>query len=292
MSDTDVLRSTISDMLGRNAGEAILAPGALVALRLLFHHRGASTILLSDREYYAAGHFPDLEVHVAPFEDMGEAVRRFSPDAVVASLVSWRGQVGDVEGLCRSLRETASGRSPASDERNRSGPPDPSGRPLVCVDWCHAGAAGFPSAEGLSADVLFGDASKWLIPAATPDRVAFLLGGAELTPTLRSCFGGLYRSGGGRTAREARWISDATLEEVAKRVRGAASDRSRLDARHARNMELARTVAEDNGQSAPDAAILWFPGASASDLDLGALPSPELAWETEAGVRVLCQAAP
>lgn len=277
MSDGEILRATISDILGRDARSAILAPGALVALRLLFHHEGVTSVLLSDREYYAAGHFPDLEVHVAPFEDLGPAVERFSPGAVVASLVSWRGEVGEVESLCGSLREDSpEGRRP----------------PLICLDWCHAGAAGFPPADGLDADLVFGDVSKWLIPAETPDRVAFLLAREELEPALRSCFGGLYRSGGGHTAREARWIDDARLKEVAERIRRATTDRARLGERHEKNMELARTVARANGHPDPEAAILWFPDTSAGDLDLGALPSPELAWETDAGVRVLCQAAP
>jgi len=273
VSDADVIRATVSGMLGRDAERAILAPGALVALRLLFHHEGVSSVLLSDREYYAAAHFPDLEVHIAPFEDLAPAAERFSPGAVVASLVSWRGEVGDVEGLCRSLGEV-----------------DVS--PLVCLDWCHAGAVGFPEAEGLDADLLFGDVSKWLIPARAPDRMAFLLGGEDLDAPLRSCFGGLYRSGGGRTAREARWIDDARLGEVAERVRDVAIDRDRLRARHEKNMALARTMAHANGQPEPDAAILWFPDASAEALDLTALPSPGLAWETDAGVRVLCQAEP
>lgn len=302
--DADVLRATISELLGRDAHRAILAPGALVALRLLFHHEGVSSVLLSDREYYAAAHFPDLEVHVAPFDDLGSAVERFSPGAVVASLVSWRGEVGAVDALCGSLRALTPGDGErdlrtgggAVGARDSGAPPggSPGGRerPLVCLDWCHAGAVGFPPADGLDADLVFGDVSKWLVPALTPDRVAFLLAREDTEPALRSCFGGLYRSGGGRTAREARWIDDARLKEVADRVRGAASDRNRLHARHQGNMELARIVARANGHPEPEAAILWFPDTSPEELDLSALPSPDLAWETDAGVRVLCQAAP
>ena len=284
MSDAGAIRSTLSDLLGRSAEEAILAPGALVALRLLFHHQGVYEVLLSDREYYAAGHFPDLEVHVAPFDELTSAAERLSPDAVVASRVSWRGRVGDVASLCEDLRTAFRGGSRAG----RTARP----RPLICVDWCHAGAVGFPSAADIRADVLFGDVSKWLIPAGTPDRLAFLLGSDELSHPLRSCFEGLYGSGGGRTAREARWIDGRILEEVARSVRGAGSDRTVLRARHEANMKLARTVAEANDHPAPESALLWFPGVAPSELDLDALPSPDLAWDTGAGVRVLCQAEP
>lgn len=292
MTDADVVRTTLSDLLGREADEAILAPGALVALRLFFHHQNIHRVLLSDREYYAAGHFPGLEVHVAPFDELVDAAQRFEPDAVIASLVSWRGQVGDVEALGRALRKRfAGGPGPRRARPDRSGGPDDL-RPLLFVDWCHAGAAGFPSAAGLPADVVFGDASKWLIPATTSDRIAFLLGSDDLVGPLRSCFEGLHESGGGRTAREARWIDGRTLEEAAQRVRGAAADRGVLEARHSQNMELARAIAEANDRPPPATALLWFPDAGPADLDLSPLPSSDLAWETEAGVRVLCQASP
>lgn len=294
MSHAEVIRATLSDILGRRSSEAVLAPGALVALRLFFHHQGVRTVLLSDREYYAPELFPDLEVHRAPFGELAAAAERLSPDAVVASLVSWRGEVGDVEALGRNLRKRAGtgagdpARGTPAEGRSTSG----SEGPLFCVDWCHAGAVGFPSAAGLRAHVLFGDASKWLIPARTPDRLAFLLGSEDLSGPLRSCFEGLHESGGELAAREARWIDGRTLEEVARRVEGAAADRSVLRARHLENMELARSVAEANDHPPPVSALLWFPSASRSELDLDLLPSPELAWETGAGVRVLCQASP
>ncbi|MFW6199107.1 MAG: hypothetical protein ACOC8K_00915 [Gemmatimonadota bacterium] len=282
MSDADVIRSTLSDLLERSAEEAILAPGALIALRLFFHQQEVYKVLLSDREYYAAGHFPDLEVHVAPFGELTSAAERLSPDAVVASLVSWRGRVGDVASLCDDLRKRFRGGFRAGRTAR--------GRPLICVDWCHAGAAGFPSAVGVRSDVLFGDVSKWLIPARAPDRLAFLLGTEDLSPSLRSCFEGLHASGGGRAAREARWVDGRTLEEVARSVEGTAADRKLLRSRHEANMKLARTIAEANDHPAPASALLWFPGVGSSELELGALPSPELAWDTGAGVRVLCQA--
>ena len=284
MSEADVIRSTLSDLLGRNAKEAILAPGALVALRLFFHHQGVCTVLLSDREYYAPGHFPDLQVHVAPFGELASAAERLSPDAVVASVVSWRGRVGDVASLSDELRKRFRA-GPRSGRTRRE-------RPLICVDWCHAGAAGFPSAVGVRFDVLFGDVTKWLIPPRAPDRLAFLLGSEDLSPSLRSCFEGLHAAGGGRAAREARWIDGRTLEEVARSVDGAASDRKLLRARHEANMRLARVVAEANDHAAPASALLWFPGVRPSDLDLGALPSHEQAWDTGAGVRVICQVEP
>lgn len=111
MTDAEVVRATLSDLLERRADQAILAPGALVALRLFFHHQNVHRVLLSDREYYAAGHFPGLEVHVAPFDELVDAAQRFEPDAVLASLVSWRGQTGDVEALGRDLRERFPGGS-------------------------------------------------------------------------------------------------------------------------------------------------------------------------------------
>lgn len=275
MTDSAVLRRAVSDVLGEDAEAAILAPGALVGLRLFLRHRGTSVLLLSDREYYGPEHFPGCDVHVAPFDELASAAEAHEPDVVLASLVSWRGEVGDVEALCRDVR----GRS--ND-----------GGPLVCVDWCHAGALGFPPAADLDADLIIGDVTKWLTPAATPDRLAFLLGREALAAPMRACFGGLHSSGGDQAAREARWVDPQALAAMADSVKRVAADRSRFATWYADNMTLARVVGAANGVEPARSAILWFPGRQKAELRLDALPSTELAWDTGSGVRVLCQASP
>lgn len=275
MSGPAILHRAISTLLGYETRGVILAPGVLVALRLFLHHKGARVILLSDREYYGPEHFPGLDVHVAPFAELAPASKRLHPDAVLASVVSWTGQVADPERLVRDLAVRHQGH-----------------RPMVCLDWCQAGAAGFPPARGLDADLILGDATKWLVPAGIRDRLAFAVGREEGVEPLLECFAGLYLSGGYEGRREARWIDPLTLAEVASAITELEADRDRLSGRHAQNMRLARAIAQRNGLDEPESALLWFPGREPGELDLDDLPSQDLVWRIDAGVRVTCQVAP
>lgn len=269
------MRKVVGSILGRPASEAVLAPGGLVALRLFLQRRGARRVLLSDREYYGPEHFPGLTVNVAPMADLTAAAALHRPDIVLASLVSWRGDLTDIEALGSAL---GLGEQPAA--------------PLLCVDWCHAGAAGFPSAEGLRADLVLGDATKWLTPASEPDRLAFLLPLSDRVTDLADAFSGLYLSGAPDHPRSARWVDPAVLDEMRAAVPDAGLDPDRRASWYERNLELARRVARANGAPPPDTAIVWLPDRSRSNCDLGELPSEGLAWETCGGVRILCQAGP
>lgn len=275
MTEAKDMRKIVGSILGRSADDSVLAPGALVALRLFLQERDARSVLLSDREYYGPEHFPGLTVTVAPMADLATAAERTRPDLVLASLVSWRGDLADIQALASDL-----GLGERSDA------------PLLCVDWCHAGAAGFPSAEGLAADLVIGDATKWLTPASEPDRVAFLFALSDRVGDLAEAFSGLYLSGAPDHPRSARWVDPGVLDEMRHAVPEAALDLDRRTAWHDRNLELARRVARANGAAPPDTAIVWLPERSREDCDLSELPSEGLAWETCGGVRILCQAGP
>jgi hypothetical protein len=57
------LRATISDLLEvHHSDRIILAPGILVALRVLFSHLHIERIALTSEEYYGEEHFPEATV--------------------------------------------------------------------------------------------------------------------------------------------------------------------------------------------------------------------------------------
>ena len=152
------LRRNISDLLGvRHSDRIVLAPGILVALRVLFSHLQIKRILLTSEEYYDESHFPGESVQIACCDAIPELLQKRSFDALVASPASWRGArqpVAELFGWSRKVLESKA--------------------PLLVADYAHAGSIGFPPAGSLGADVVCGDLEKWILPPDWNSRVAFL----------------------------------------------------------------------------------------------------------------------
>jgi hypothetical protein len=142
------LRATISDLLEvQHSDRIILAPGILVALRVLFSHLHIERIALTSEEYYGAEHFPGATVRAASCDALFDPRLTGDSEAVLASPASWRGARQPVAELFDSIRK-------------RLG----EGAPLLVADYAHAGSVGFPSVDRLGADVICGDLEKWILP--------------------------------------------------------------------------------------------------------------------------------
>jgi hypothetical protein len=260
------------------AEDLVLAPGVLAALRLLLADRGVRRLVLSDQEYYAAPHFPGMEVTVAPVADIVRRCRRARADAVVLSTISYRGMRVPFEAIVAELRDSLGARAP-----------------LVIADVTQNGAAGFPRIDTLGADVCCGDASKWITPIASPDRLAYLwLGSGELRAAARRLYGGFFQATTDPGADcAARWIQPEHLFELDRFVTDQRITPRRLATRHAADLELARALATVAGAPEPETAILWIPDARLARRRLSARVRREhLAWDFPGeGTRVLCQTA-
>ena len=257
-------------------GAVLLAPGTSVALRLLFSALGVRRITLSASEYYGPPAFPDLRVRVVPAERVAPDALRGRPDAVVMSVVSWRGERMPMEETFARIRSTL-GRA----------------APLLVADYSHAGAAGFPRVGECGADVVAGDAGKWITPVDWDDRVGFVwLRTPALRLTAREAFASLYlATTRPRGALEGRWVDPDAAARIAAWARGVRGLRRRLLERHVTDHALAAAVAQRCGLPHPDSALVWVPSGPATRRIPAWARWNGLLWRMPDGaVRVTCRA--
>ena len=271
------VRRLVAEVYGATPADAlILAPGSTVALRLLFQPLHVRRVLLSDAEYFGPAAFPAAAVSAVPVEQLATAAVRLRPDAVVLSVVSWHGERLPLERVFASIRDALGAEAP-----------------LLVADFAHAGAAGFPRIAATGADVVIGDAGKWVTPADWPDRVAFLwLRTAALRRVAQRAFAPLYlgtsRPAG---ALEGRWVDPDAAARIAEWARGQRGVRSALLARHAADLALAARLAARCGLPAPATPLVCVPAGSAARRIPRWARERGLTWRMPDGsTRVTCRA--
>lgn len=227
----------------------ILAPGMLTSLRILLPALGVHRIALTDQEYYDSSHFPGLKVRTITAGQLNEMVRqvtRLRMDAVIASVVTWKGDLLPVAELFRQIRSTLKKRSP-----------------LLIADYLHAGAAGFPPARSFEADIVCGDVAKWVTPPFWESRLAFLwLPSERLLQAVRKVFQPYFLAVDTQhRSFSARWVSPTDVINVNQWLTQYKVSRSILLRRHAENLQLRSTLEAILGRAlnSPSTATLWLP---------------------------------
>jgi hypothetical protein len=271
------LRTKISDLLEVDRSDRIiLAPGILVALRILFAHLRTERILLTSGEYYDADHFPEASVEVSRCEAISDLVLQREYAAVVASPATWRGTRQPVAEQFASIRK-ALGRE----------------APLLVADYAHAGSIGFPSIDALGADVVCGDLEKWILPPDWNSRVAFLWFRTEglfrrATAAFRPFF---LATQAPNVSMSARWVDPADVRAVSRRLADLGVTGARLRERHRADIEFARGLAERlHASRMPETSILWFEEDELDAKMVEDLEKMGLVWRLPGrGTRVLCR---
>ncbi len=271
------LRATISDLLEvHHSDRIILAPGILVALRALFSHLRIERLALTSEEYYSAEHFPAATVRTASCDALFDPRLTGDSEAVLASPASWRGARQPVAELFDSIRKT-SGR----------------GAPLLVADYAHAGSIGFPSVDGLGADVICGDLEKWILPPDWNTRVAFLWFRTQplflqAVEVFRSFF---LATNSSDVSLLARWVEPADVLAVSRGLVSLGVTPDQLRERHRADMRLARELASRvEPARIPETSILWFEEGELDGETLEELEKLGLVWRLPGrGTRILCR---
>jgi hypothetical protein len=272
------LRSTISDLLEvPHSDRIILAPGILVALRVLFSHLHIERIALTSEEYYGVEHFPGATVRTASCDALFDPLLTVDFEAVLASPASWRGTRQPVEELFTSIRKQLGRRAP-----------------LLVADYAHAGSVGFPSVDRLGADVVIcGDLEKWILPPEWNTRVAFLWFRTErlflrAVEAFRPFF---LATKGADASMSARWVDPSDVQSVSKGLASLGVTPDRLRERHRADMRMARELASRvEPARVPQTSILWFEENELDGETVEELEKFGLVWRVPGrGTRVLCR---
>ncbi len=270
------VRALLADVYGATpAAAVVLAPGALAALRLVLGALGAKRVVVTDAEYFDTAAFPAARVDaVEPARLVARVVKR-PPDAVLASVVTWKGDRLPLESAFAEIR-TALGAD----------------APLLVADFAHAGAAGFPKVRSTHADVVLGDVTKWITPPQMPDRLAWLwFGPAPLRRLAERLFAAFYlalpRPG---TALQARWVMPEAVGAVAEFRRNTGITRRALLRRARADLHLAGRIARWCGAAAPSSALVWIATEDGAKRVPPWVASRGLLWQPSADVaRVMCR---
>jgi hypothetical protein len=271
------LRATICDLLEvPHSDRIILAPGILVALRILFSHLQIERIALTSEEYYGAEHFPGATVHAARCDALLDSLQTGDFQAVLASPASWRGTRQPVAELFDSIRKQPGRRAP-----------------LLVADYAHAGSVGFPSVDRLGADVICCDLEKWILPPDWNTRVAFLWFRTQplflrAVEAFRPFFLATKTSD---VSLSARWVEPADVLAVSRGLGPLGVTPDQLRVRHRADMRLARELASSvEPARIPETSILWFEEGELDGETLEELEKLGLAWRLPGrGTRVLCR---
>jgi hypothetical protein len=271
------LRRNISDLLGvRHSDRIILAPGILVALRILFSHLQIKRILLTNEEYYDERHFPGESVQIASCEAIPELLQEHSFEALVASPASWRGVRQPVAELFGWSRKALASKAP-----------------LLVADYAHAGSIGFPPAESLAADVVCGDLEKWILPPDWNSRVAFLWFRTDrLSLSAAEAFRPFFlATASSDVPMLARWLDPTDVLAVSRKLAESNITREQLQERHRADMKLATDLAGRLQRGgAPETSIVWLEEDAMDREMVDDFEKCGLVWRFPGrGARVLCR---
>jgi len=256
-------------------GAVFLAPGTLVGLRLVLGAFGVKRVALSAGEYFDARSFPAARVDLVRAPALAVHLIRYRADAVVVSIVTWRGERLPVETLFRQLRR-------------RMG----AGTPLLVADFSHAGAAGFPRVADCGADIVVGDVTKWITPPPAPDRLAYLwFRTAGLRLLAQRVFAPFYLAAvKPGAALEARWVDPEALAEIAARQKERRVTRKELMRRYRADLKLATRMARWCYAPAPTSPLVWIRSAAGMARIPDWVSERGLLWRPPGGgARVMCR---
>ena len=255
------------------ARRIVLAPAVLSPLRHLFSALGVERLALTAEEYYAPRHFPAIQVSSAPASALLAQIRKSRPQAIVVSVVSWRGEPLPVAEIFAEIRA-------------HSARP-----PLLVADYTHAGAIGFPPMTALNADLVCGDPEKWLLPRG-PSKLGFLwMRSPALFRVARAAFAPFFLAvDAPADPRSARWVDPLEVRRIARWLTDARLTREKLDARHQGNLRMKRTLAETLGiDSRGESSVIWTTARIPAPLRKR-LESLGLIWRVGTHTRILCRA--
>ncbi len=263
--------STLFD--ARPAQSVILAPGSLIALRVLGPPLGMVSVLATNEEYYNSSHFPSMKFHqVTPGRILG-ATSELRPSAVIMSLVTWRGHTLPVADVFRKIRASMGQQCPI----------------LIC-DYTHGGAIGFPSVDRLHADVVCGDMGKWLTPMTLDCKLSFVWFRSRRFHRIAARELGQFFLAIDREpdSFSTRWLDPAHVVDCARWLRRAT--RAQLIEQHHSNLTLACAIAKRLRLPPPTSSILWLQGSPRADPLLCKMKDLGLVWSISgAGDRVTCR---
>lgn len=270
------VRKLLADVYGAAPAEAVfLVPGTLVGLRVILGSLRIGRLALSAGEYFDRSCFPTSRVEPVKVEALLAHVVQTRPDAVLLSIVTWKGTRLPLEALF-------------ADIRARLG----NGAPLLVADFSHAGAAGFPQVTESGADIVIGDATKWITPPESPDRLGFIWFRTEGHRTLAGqVFAPFYLAGvKPRSKLEARWVDPEAVRRIAAFRASGRVTRARLVARHKADLALAESVAARCGAPQPTSPLVWLSSAAALKKVPKWLRHESLLWKAPGGgLRVTCR---
>jgi hypothetical protein len=270
------VRKLLLDVYGAASDSVVLAPGTLAGLRLMFGALDVQRVTLSAGEYFDEASFPAARVDSVDTGALVEHLAARRPDAVLLSVVTWKGERLPVEGLFEAIRAKLGAETP-----------------LLVADFSHAGAAGFPKVTDSGADIVAGDATKWITPPDWADRVAYLwFRTEELAFTAKRVFAPFYLALARPSSRlAARWMDPDALAKVVAFRRRAKISRHKLRDRFRADIALATRIAKWCGAPVPSSSLVWIkPAEGIAKIpkwakDLGLL------WQHPpgGGVRVMCR---
>jgi len=259
-------------------GRIVLVPGILAALQILFAKLAVRRIVLTDGEYYGAPHFPAQRVASARVNNLIECTKEFRPDVVIVSVVTWKGEIQPCSEIFSEIRR----------QRRQEM------TPLLVADYCHAGAAGFPGAKKLAADVVCGGAGKWITPPLWDSKLGFLwLGSGSLFSRVKSAFLPFFLA----TDQQplflvSRWIDPAEVRAVDTWLADRRLNRPSLMAQYRADRKFASELADRFGVECPQSSILWLSRGHSRDKEVRELERLGLTWRMPGGrIRILCRAS-
>jgi hypothetical protein len=167
-------------------------------------------------------------------------------------------------------------------------------RPLLVADCTHAGAAGFPSLAELGADIICGDAGKWILPTEWESKIAFFwFGTAALALAAGRAFAPFFLATHVQDETpSARWLDPAEVLAVARWFHKRQPRRAALLRRYRASLALAARLADHYGVPRPSTiCALRLNAATPEDALLRKLGRRRLVWRLPGGeIRILCRA--
>jgi len=275
-SEADFLREQLGNLFGATpAAHLVFVPGLLIGLRIFLTDLGIRNISITSEEYYSSSDFGRLDATLLqPNEVVSEVCER-KPDAVIASVVSWRGRRTRIRADFTEIRRKMGSRCP-----------------LLIADYSHSGAADWPSVNDLGADVVCGDPCKWLAPSIQPANLGFMwFSSAELFARIQPVFSPFCLAlSACNSAAQARWVVPSEIHKWSTWYRKRDLNRSGLTAMFQENLHFAQMLAHRWRLSyVPETSILWLDNKPNDSL-FGTLFKHGLVWEKDGGFRVIARA--